>query len=361
MWASQYWRFNEPYTWVNSGGLGTMGFSIPAAIGAKVGRPDRTVWAIDGDGCFQMTAQELVTASVERIPIKVALLNNSYLGMVRQWQEMFYDERYSEVYLSPDTPDYVRWAEAMGCVGIRVEVARGGRAGDREGQLDQRPPRRRRVPRRLGGEGVPDGSRRRRATTTSSLPAEPAGRCGRVDCDEPDADTTTSCRCSCRTGRACWPASPGLFARRGFNIFSLAVAPAEDDGMSRITIVVDVESAPLEQITKQLFKLDRGGQDLRARPAPVGRARAAARDRAGRRPRTAARSSSWSTIFEAKILAVGAEALTLSLEGHPTSSTTSRSCSTAMASWSCSAPAGSPSPSSTAQRARLRAVKGKTG
>jgi acetolactate synthase I/II/III large subunit len=122
MWASQYWRFTEPYTWVNSGGLGTMGFSIPAAIGAKVGRPDRTVWAVDGDGCFQMTAQELVTASVERIPIKVALMNNSYLGMVRQWQEMFYDERYSEVYLSPDTPDYVRWAEAMGCTGIRVEA-----------------------------------------------------------------------------------------------------------------------------------------------------------------------------------------------------------------------------------------------
>ena len=122
MWASQYWKFTEPYTWVNSGGLGTMGFSIPAAIGAKVGRPDRTVWAIDGDGCFQMTAQELVTATVERIPIKVGLMNNSYLGMVRQWQEMFYDERYSEVYLSPDTPDYVRWAEAMGCTGIRVEA-----------------------------------------------------------------------------------------------------------------------------------------------------------------------------------------------------------------------------------------------
>ncbi len=121
MWSSQYWNFNEPYTWVNSGGLGTMGFSIPAAIGAKVGRPDRTVWAVDGDGCFQMTAQELVTASVERIPIKVAVLNNSYLGMVRQWQEMFYEERYSEVYLSPELPDFVKWAEAMGCVGIRVE------------------------------------------------------------------------------------------------------------------------------------------------------------------------------------------------------------------------------------------------
>jgi acetolactate synthase-1/2/3 large subunit len=121
MWTSQYWHFQEPYTWVNSGGLGTMGFSVPAAIGAKVGRPDRTVWAIDGDGCFQMTAQELVTAAAERIPVKVGILNNSYLGMVRQWQEMFYEERYSEVYLSPDMPDYVKWAEAMGCVGIRVE------------------------------------------------------------------------------------------------------------------------------------------------------------------------------------------------------------------------------------------------
>lgn len=121
MWASQYWHFNEPYTWVNSGGLGTMGFSVPAAIGAKVGRPDKTVWAIDGDGCFQMTAQELVTASIERIPIKVGILNNSNLGMVRQWQEMFYDKRYSEVYLSNDIPNFAKWAEAMGCVGIRVD------------------------------------------------------------------------------------------------------------------------------------------------------------------------------------------------------------------------------------------------
>ena len=121
MWTSQYWRFNHPYTWINSGGLGTMGFSVPAAIGAKVGRPDRMVWAVDGDGCFQMTAQELVTAAAERIPVKVAVLNNAYLGMVRQWQEMFYEERYSEVYLSPDLPDYKLWAEAMGCVGLRVE------------------------------------------------------------------------------------------------------------------------------------------------------------------------------------------------------------------------------------------------
>jgi len=121
MWASQYWSFEHPNTWVNSGGLGTMGFAVPAAIGAKVGRPDRMVWAVDGDGCFQMTAQELATATAERIPVKIAILNNAYLGMVRQWQHMFYEERYSEVYLSPDLPDYVGWAEAMGCVGLRVE------------------------------------------------------------------------------------------------------------------------------------------------------------------------------------------------------------------------------------------------
>jgi acetolactate synthase-1/2/3 large subunit len=120
MWASQFWKFEEPGTWVNSGGAGTMGFGVPAAIGAKAGRPDRVVWCIDGDGCFQMTAQELVTARAEGIPIKVAILNNAYLGMVRQWQEMFYEERYSEVYLSPDLPDYVKWAEAMGCVGLRA-------------------------------------------------------------------------------------------------------------------------------------------------------------------------------------------------------------------------------------------------
>jgi acetolactate synthase-1/2/3 large subunit len=125
---------------VNSGGAGTMGFAVPAAIGAKVGRPDRTVWAIDGDGCFQMTAQELVTASSEQIPVKIAILNNAYLGMVRQWQEMFYEERYSEVYLSPDLPDYVKWAEAMGCVGIRAETPEDvGPAIEKANSIDDRP------------------------------------------------------------------------------------------------------------------------------------------------------------------------------------------------------------------------------
>jgi acetolactate synthase-1/2/3 large subunit len=140
MWASQYWKFRHPYTWVNSGGLGTMGFSVPAAIGAKVGCPDKMVWAVDGDGCFQMTNQELTTAAIERIPIKVAILNNSYLGMVRQWQEMFYDERYSEVYLSPELPDFVKLAEAMGCVGIRVDSPEEVQpAIDKANSIDDRP------------------------------------------------------------------------------------------------------------------------------------------------------------------------------------------------------------------------------
>lgn len=123
MWASQYWKFDHPYTWINSGGLGTMGFAVPAAIGAKVGRPASMVWAIDGDGCFQMTAQELISATAENIPVKIAIINNAYLGMVRQWQELFYNKRYSEVYLSADHPNYVMWAEAMGCCGIRVDSA----------------------------------------------------------------------------------------------------------------------------------------------------------------------------------------------------------------------------------------------
>ena len=140
MWASQYWRCNYPNTFITSGGLGTMGFAIPAAIGAKVGRPDRTVWAIDGDGCFQMTAQELVTAATERIPIKVAILNNAYLGMVRQWQEMFYEERYSEVYLSPDLPDYKLWAESMGCEAMRVDAPEEVEAAiTKANEIDDRP------------------------------------------------------------------------------------------------------------------------------------------------------------------------------------------------------------------------------
>jgi len=125
MWAAQFIRYEKPRTWLNSGGLGTMGYSVPAAMGAKVARPGTLVWAIDGDGCFQMTNQELATCAIESIPIKVAVINNGNLGMVRQWQTLFYQERYSQTELGTHKhriPDFVKLADALGCVGLRCET-----------------------------------------------------------------------------------------------------------------------------------------------------------------------------------------------------------------------------------------------
>lgn len=137
MWAAHFIDYDTPSTWLNSGGAGTMGYAVPAAMGAKAGRPDRTVWAVDGDGCFQMTNQELVTCALNNIPIKVAIINNGALGMVRQWQTLFYNQRYSNTVLhsGPEdcaatagvagagtrVPDFVKLAEAMGCVAMRCE------------------------------------------------------------------------------------------------------------------------------------------------------------------------------------------------------------------------------------------------
>jgi acetolactate synthase-1/2/3 large subunit len=122
MWAAQFIKYEKPRTWLNSGGAGTMGYAVPAAMGAKVACPDSTVWAVDGDGCFQMTNQELVTCAVNDIPIKVAIINNSSLGMVRQWQTLFYESRYSNTDLqSHRLPDFVKLADAYGCHGLRCE------------------------------------------------------------------------------------------------------------------------------------------------------------------------------------------------------------------------------------------------
>jgi len=128
MWAAQFVQYERPNSWITSGGLGTMGFAVPAAMGAKVAQPERTVWAIDGDGCFQMTNQELATCVINKIPIKVAIINNSSLGMVRQWQTLFYNERYSNTDLHTShqeirVPDFVKLAEAYGCVGMRCDSA----------------------------------------------------------------------------------------------------------------------------------------------------------------------------------------------------------------------------------------------
>jgi acetolactate synthase-1/2/3 large subunit len=129
MWAAQFIGYENPRTWINSGGAGTMGFAVPAAMGAKVGMPDSQVWAIDGDGCFQMTNQELATCAIEGIPVKIAIINNGNLGMVRQWQTLFYDQRYSNTNLGDKKsqekgtriPDFVKLAEAYSCIGLRCE------------------------------------------------------------------------------------------------------------------------------------------------------------------------------------------------------------------------------------------------
>lgn len=143
MWAAQFIKYEKPRTWLNSGGAGTMGYAVPAAMGAKMGLPDREVWAVDGDGCFQMTNQELATCAVEGVPIKVALINNGNLGMVRQWQTLFYDKRYSNTDLNTHglrIPDFVKLAEALGCHGIRVEKEEDVEAAIREAQsINDRP------------------------------------------------------------------------------------------------------------------------------------------------------------------------------------------------------------------------------
>jgi acetolactate synthase I/II/III large subunit len=121
MWAMQYIQCDKPRSFITSGGLGTMGYGLPAAIGAKAARPDATVICIDGDGCFQMTCQELATAALERLPIVTVILNNGWLGMVRQWQEMFYDERFAQTHLTNTVPDYALLAQAYGGAGFTVE------------------------------------------------------------------------------------------------------------------------------------------------------------------------------------------------------------------------------------------------
>ncbi|MDV7224201.1 thiamine pyrophosphate-dependent enzyme, partial [Streptomyces prunicolor] len=140
MWAAHYIQYEKPATWLNSGGAGTMGYAVPAAMGAKAGAPDQTVWAIDGDGCFQMTNQELTTCALNNIPIKVAIINNGALGMVRQWQTLFYNQRYSNTRLHTRVPDFVKIAEAMGCIGLRCEsVADLDAVIDKANSINDRP------------------------------------------------------------------------------------------------------------------------------------------------------------------------------------------------------------------------------
>ena len=155
MWAMQYLQCDRPRTFITSGGLGTMGYGIPAAVGAKAARPDATVVCVDGDGCFQMTCQELATAVLENLPIVVVLINNGYLGMVQQWQDMFFDERLSQVHLTHQVPDYAQLAEAYGAAGFMVD-SEDELADTLEQALALRANGGRRLPRRPEGAVLPD-------------------------------------------------------------------------------------------------------------------------------------------------------------------------------------------------------------
>ena len=233
-----------------------MGFAVPAAMGAKVGQPDKRVVAIDGDGCFQMTAQELATSATEKIPFVTAILNNGYLGMVRQWQELFFDERYSGVWLDPNVPDYVKLAEAYGAVGLRVDspdevdnaIEKAYSVTDRSVVIDFRVD-----PGEMVFPMVPSGASNDDIIVgPESDPADdrPGGGTDRMN---GATLHTISVLVEDRPGVLTRVA--GLFAARGYNIDSLAVGPTEADGISRMTIVVNVDESPLEQVTKQLNKL----------------------------------------------------------------------------------------------------------
>ncbi len=268
--------------------------------------------------------------------------------MVRQWQEMFYDERYSEVYLSPEVPDFVKWAEAMGCVGIRVDSPEEVQpAIDKANSIDDRPV-------------VVDFRVDAREKVFPMVPAGQANddmilpQCAGVQPGVPAMSTDMnhhilSVLVQNRPGVLARVA--GLFARRGFNIFCLAVAPAEDEGFSRITIVVDVDETPLEQITKQLFKLIEVVKISELDPRrSVERELLLATVR-GTSPTSAARWWNWSTSSRARSSPWVSRRSPCRSTGTPTSSTTLRNCCPDMASWSSSAPVGWRCPSSIARHA----------
>ena len=236
MWEAQYYHHDEPRSLITSGGLGTMGFALPAAIGAKFARPDAEVWVVVGDGGFQMTMCELATIAQEKIDVKIAIINNGFLGMVRQWQEFFYEKRYAATPLV--NPDFVKLAEAYGIRAMRVDqrhdvipAVRGGAQTSGAGAD--------RFPRRAGRFGLSHGARGRRfACHDSPSIADLRNRRGRIGVRMLN---TFVVYVENKPGVLTRVAS--LFRRRAFNIESLTVGHTEKPGVSRMTIVVDTDES----------------------------------------------------------------------------------------------------------------------
>ena len=255
MWAAQFYKFNKPRRWITSGGLGTMGFGFPAAIGASFAFPDATVIDIAGDGSFQMTLQELAIVKEHDLNVKVVVLNNKFLGMVKQWQDLFFDKRYASTSI-PAQPDFVKLADAYGIKGYRAETPEGHDAGSGGGLQNQGA-----LPswkswwmrKNMFIPWCPPAA----PTRTWSCPRKRTGR-GRSG-DEAEAQGRQKMRHTIsvmvKNQAGVLSRVSNLFSARGYNIDSLVVGVTDDPKISRITIVVRGDDRIIDQVEKQLNKL----------------------------------------------------------------------------------------------------------
>ncbi len=321
MWAAQYYGFDKPRRWINSGGLGTMGFGLPAAVGAKVACPDETVVCLAGDGSLIMNCQELATCVTEEIPVKVFLMNNGYMGMVRQWQELFWDRRYSSVEMGAEP----RLGEARR--GLRrdrhaLRERRRPRGDDGQGAGDRRPGPARRA-RRPGGELLPDDpagpGRPRHGRGAGDGELMEAGTPQMVKLEDLHVPGQLSGRkhilsILVENKPGVLARIAGLFSRRGFNIDTLAVGPTDDPSISRITLTLDGAVHPIDQVTKQLHKLvnvlkirDMEPEETVAREMAMFKVSSAVESRA--------EIIQFAEIFRAKIVDVSRRTMTIEVTG----------------------------------------------
>ena len=321
MWAAQYYGFDKPRRWINSGGLGTMGFGLPSAVGAKVACPDENVVCLAGDGSLIMNVQELATCVTEEIPVKIFLMNNGYMGMVRQWQELFWDRRYSSVEMGA-SPDWVKLAEAFGATGMRCESSADLEetmvtALETDGPvlLDVRVAQEENVfPMIAAGSGCPRHGRGAgngalmEAGTPQAVKLEDLHLPGQLS----GRKHILSILVENKPGVLARVA--GLFSRRGFNIDTLAVGPTDDPSVSRVTLTLDGAVHPIDQVTKQLHKLvnvlkirDMEPEETVAREMALFKVSSAVENRA--------EIIQFAEIFRAKIVDVARRTMTIEVTG----------------------------------------------